>query len=157
MGRLVMIKSLYTFLTVRCTTVRHSQILKRKCQGGKKLTILKYKTHTGLGIFQEKGVLCTRKYSTYFQRDTEFYNTSTVSEEEKNTACQSSVCYPHSLHHEDIDIKILHLAIHKNNNNLTLKLICTLNIHFQLLSLCCVTCSQQDCEVTEPQITQVSP
>ena len=96
--------------------------------------ILRYKMHADLDIFQEKGVLCTRKYSTYFQRDTELYNISNVRELKKNTVCQSRVSYPHSPYHKNFDIALLNLSIHKNDkNNFTLKLIGILNIHFQLL------------------------
>lgn len=40
--------------------------IKVKISGRKKLMILRYKMHTDLDIFQEKCVLCTSKYSTYF-------------------------------------------------------------------------------------------
>ena len=56
-------------------------------------------------------------------------------------------------YHENFDTALLHLSIHNNNNNFILQLNGTLNIHFQLLPLCCVTRSR-DCHVTEPQIIQ---
>jgi hypothetical protein len=74
----------------------------------------------------------------------------------KKTVYQSSVCHPHSLYHENFVNALLHLSVRKNNNNnnnFTLKVTGTLNIHFQLLPICCITHSQ-DCHVTELQITQ---